>query len=81
MIENATSGSDKNVDSVSQLARLIIDAYATVNSQNFKLVIVVFDLLNLVRHLQSQLARGSKDDGLDASLTDCLGLSEVLDGG
>ena len=81
VVKDAPSGSDKDVNSVSQLARLIIDAYATVNSQNFKLAIVVFDLLKLVRHLKSQLSRRSKDDGLDASLPDSLGLSQVLDSG
>ena len=81
VVEDTTSRTNEDVNTVTKLARLIVDADATIHSQDFELVVVVLDLLELSTDLQGELSGGSQDDGLDLSVTKHLVLSEVLDNG
>ena len=81
VVEDAARRANEDVDTVAKLSRLVIDADATINSEYFELVFVVFDFFELSAHLQGQLSRGREDDSLDASLAQVLVLPEVLDDG
>lgn len=81
VVEDTTGGTDEDVNTVTKLARLIVDADATINGQNFELVVVMLDLLELATDLQGELSGGSQDDSLDASVTELLVLSKIFNDG
>lgn len=41
MIEYSSSGSHKDINSISEFSDLVIDAYSSINSQDFELVVSV----------------------------------------
>lgn len=81
MVEDTASGTNKNIDSISKLPCLIINAYATINGQNFEFVLTVLEFHHLIGHLKCKFSGWCQDDGLNSSCAQMLLTTEVLGDG
>ena len=78
MIKNTTSGTNENVNTLSQLSDLIVNVNSTVNSDYLEVMFIVLKLYKLVCYLDCQLTCWSQDDCLQLSCPKNLLSSQVL---
>lgn len=68
MIKNATASTDEKVDSTTERPCLIIDINSTIDSQGFKLILMMLEFLQLVLNLDGELSRRAENDRLNFAL-------------
>jgi len=78
MIEDSTCGTDENIDARPELLDLVLNVDSTVNSDNLKLIVIMFKFLHLIGHLKCKFSGGGQDDSLELSISQEFVPSEVL---
>ena len=81
MVEDSAGSAYEEIDTISEMACLLLDTDTTVNSEYREFSIVVFYFLNLVSNLECQLTGRSQNDGLDPPRAEAFHLTQVLDSG
>ena len=69
MINNSATSTNENVDAPLQLECLVVNARATVHSENIVLIWVQFKSLQLFSYLKGELSRGGQNHCLRLSLS------------
>ena len=70
MIKNTTSGSDENIDTISQLPDLILDIDSTIHGDNSEFVLMMLQFHHFVGDLKSQFSSWCENDGLNLSCSE-----------
>jgi hypothetical protein len=79
VIKDATGGSDKNFNAMSELARLVFNADTAVHGKNFEFVMPVLYFFELCGNLQCELSGRRQDDRLNAARAKVPLLAEEFD--
>lgn len=79
VIENSTSRSNEEINSVPELSGLILNVDSSVDSHNSELAVEMFEFFDLFGNLNGEFSGWSQHDSLDASGAQQLVSSEMLD--
>ena len=78
VIEDSSCGSNKDIDTLSELSNLLVNINSTIYSHNFELIFIMLQFGHFRCDLESELSGGSKNDGLNLSCTKELVSSQVF---
>ena len=70
MVNDATTGTDEDVNTASELLSLLIDVATTVDSEYVVFTVMMLQSCKLLRDLEGELSRGRKDHGLRSTLSE-----------
>ena len=78
MIEYASTSADEEVDTLAEFPRLVVDVNASVDSEGLELVGRMFELGQLVLHLDGELSSRRDHDGLDPVCSKKVPLAQIF---
>jgi len=78
MIQNSTSGTNKDIDTTSELSDLFINIDSTIHSDNFEFIIIMLQLFNFLGYLQSKFSSWGKHNSLCLSCSNQSVTSQVF---
>ena len=81
MVNDTTTGANKNVNSTSELIGLLIDVASSVNCEDIVLALVELESVELFGNLKSELSCGGQNHGLRLSCAEQSLATKALDHG